>query len=140
MTTNNDLGAPSFVPSQLVTTGNGHGAGTSTPTLDEQASQAIAAATDTSPTLSPPAVAAAAGDEAAGATWRNNVRIDALWSIDETRNVFVHVVGLGWRKIYNGRDGAFQALTTLASQARQTNKAVNLREEADGMIYEIYLW
>jgi len=31
--------------------------------------------------------------------------------------------------------GAFTALTTLASPARQTNRPVNLREEADGMIY-----
>jgi hypothetical protein len=63
-----------------------------------------------------------------------------MWSIDETRNAFVHVVSLGWRKVFNGRDGAFQALVLLASQARQTGRPCNLREEADGMIYEIYLW
>ena len=45
-----------------------------------------------------------------------------------------------WFGQYNGRDGAFQALVALAAQARQTNRIVNLREEADGMIYEIYLW
>lgn len=91
------------------------------------------------PTTIPPAVAVEAA-EAVTATWRSNVKIDALWSIDETRNAWVRVVGLGWRKVYNGRDGAFTALTTLAAQARQTNRPVNLREEADGMIYEIYLW
>jgi hypothetical protein len=28
----------------------------------------------------------------------------------------------------------------MASQARQTGRTVNFREEADGMVYEIYLW
>jgi hypothetical protein len=98
--------------------------------------------TTSGPTLEPPVTAAGAttGEAAATATWRTNVTIDALWSVDETRNAFMHVVGLGWRKVYNGRDGAFQALVLLASQARQTGRPCNLREEADGMIYEIYLW
>jgi hypothetical protein len=47
---------------------------------------------------------------------------------------------VGWKKLYNGRDGAFSALVTLAAQARQTGRNVSCREEADGMIYEIYLW
>jgi hypothetical protein len=101
---------------------------------------AMAVEAPAAPTLEPPAAAEAAAEAGVAATWRNNVRIDALWSIDETRNAWVNVVGLGWRKIYNGRDGAFQALVSLASQARQTNRIVNLREEADGMIYEIYVW
>jgi hypothetical protein len=139
MTTEENIGAPRLVPSQALT-GDGKIAGTTAPTLTEQDSKAVAAATLSAPTLSPPFAASTAGQDGVGATWRNGVSIDALWSIDETRNAFVRVTGLGWRKIYNGRDGAFQALTTLASQARQSNKAVNLREEADGMIYEIYLW
>jgi hypothetical protein len=56
------------------------------------------------------------------------------------RNAWANVAGVGWKKIFNGRDGAFQALVSLLSQARQTNRTVNLREEADGMIYEVYLW
>ncbi len=81
-----------------------------------------------------------AGDQAVTGTWTTNVTIDALWSIAETRNAYVHVAGGAWKKVYNARDGAFQALLTLASQARQTGKPVSLREEADGMVYEIYLW
>jgi len=52
----------------------------------------------------------------------------------------MRVVGLGWKRLYNGRDGAFIALTILAAQARQVGRPVNFREEADGMVYEIYLW
>ena len=117
--------------------------GSSAPTLTEAEVSAMTEQSGPAPTMTPPATAATSGDASAGgvtATWRNNVHITALWSIEETRNAFVHVAGVGWRKIYNGRDGSFQALVTLASQARQTNRPVHLREEADGMIYAIYLW
>ena len=99
------------------------------------------------PTLLPPslpgsakALADATAATAVGATWHTGVTITAMWSINETRNVWIYVTGKGWRKIYNGRDGSFTALTALAGQARQTKRTVWLREEADGMIYEIYLW
>jgi hypothetical protein len=106
---------------------------------DEQLA-AMAVEATAGPALMPPTAAEVAVVAGVTATWRSNVQIDALWCLDQTRNAFVHVVGLGWRKIYNGRDGAFQALVSLASQARQTNRVCNLREEADGMIYEIYVW
>ncbi len=93
------------------------------------------------PTLVPPAVeAGGVAVEAVTATWETNKTVTALWSINETRNAWMHVDGLGWRKLYNGRDGAFVALTTLASQARQTGRPVSFRQEPDGMVYEIYLW
>lgn len=134
--------SPTATPPDLEPTTDRDAPGTSAPTKfsDEQIAALVAESNPLGgPTLAPPAAAA----ETAGAvtaTWRNNVKIDALWTIDETRNAWIRIVGIGWRRIYNGRDGAFQALTTLASQARQTNRAVNVREEADGMIYEIYLW
>lgn len=138
-----DKKAPTLTPPNTESTSDVDIPGGSAPTAlsDVQIAFRVAEATPlTGPTVLPPAVAAEAAGEAVTATWRNNVKIDALWSIDETRNAWVRVVGLGWRRIYNGRDGAFQALTALAAQARQTNRPVNLREEADGMIYEIYLW
>lgn len=99
-----------------------------------------AATAVSAPSAEPPATVtdgAAAG--AVTATWRSG-QVTALWSINEVRNAWVHVAGVGWKKIYNGRDGAFMVLTALASQARQTGRSINFREEADGMIYEIYLW
>jgi hypothetical protein len=74
------------------------------------------------------------------ATWRTGVTVTALWSINEIRNAWAYLSGIGWRKIYNGRDGAFMSLVALASQARQTGRPITAREEADGMLYEIYLW
>lgn len=138
----NSRKSPTLKPPETGTTSDVDVAGTSTPTTvsDEQIAVRIAESSPLAgPTVLPPTVAVET-TEGVAATWRNNVKIDALWSIDETRNAWVRVVGLGWRKIYNGRDGAFQALATLAAQARQTGRPVNLREEPDGMIYEIYLW
>ena len=139
---NAHMGSPTLTPPDTSKSVALDVPGSSSPTeiSDEQLTALVAQSTElTGPTLTPPAALGGVA-EAVTANWRSNVQIDALWTIDEPRNAWAHVVGVGWRKIYNGRDGAFQALTTLASQARQTNRPVNLREEADGMIYEIYLW
>jgi hypothetical protein len=100
-----------------------------------------AAATE-APTLSPPGTAGAAAEAVGGVTgtWRNSMVVTAMWSINETRNAWMYVSGLGWRKLFNGRDGAFMALTAIAGQARQTGHQITFREEADGMVHEIYLW
>jgi hypothetical protein len=140
MTSTNFHAGPSLAPPSEVSTSATEVAGLSAPTITGEQFAAMAVQATVAPTLTPPTAAEVGVEAGVTATWRSNVRIDALWSIDQTRNAFVHIVGLGWRKIYNGRDGAFQALVSLASQARQTNRIVNLREEADGMIYEIYVW
>lgn len=100
--------------------------------------------TQVGPTLPPPGTEETAGAIAAATgvagTWRSGMHVTAMWSINETRNAWMYVAGLGWRKLYNGRDGAFMALVALAGQARQTGHQVAFREEADGMVHEIYLW
>jgi hypothetical protein len=137
-TANAHAGPTMAPPSEQSTTDQ---AGLAAPTLTEEQVAAVAVESASAPTQTPPSTAGiTAAATGVTASWHSSVQIDALWSIDQTRNAFVHIVGVGWRKIFNGRDGAFQALVTLASQARQTNRPVNLREEADGMIYEIYLW
>lgn len=137
-TTTNNLAGPTLTPpGELSTTEAG---GLAAPTATEEQIAAIAGDSAAAPSLTPPSIVGVAAGEGVTVSWHTNVQIDALWSIDQTRNAFVHIVGVGWKKIFNGRDGSFQALVTLASQARQTNRPASLREEADGMIYEIYLW
>ncbi|MCX4766912.1 hypothetical protein OG562_39290 [Streptomyces sp. NBC_01275] len=80
-----------------------------------------------------------AGGSATG-VWTQNVMVDALWCMDQPRNAHLHVKGGAWKKIHNGSDAAFTALAALASQARQTGRPITFREEADGMVHEIYLW
>ncbi len=112
------------------------------PTEAQLASSVSPTVTNGKPTMLPSQVAAAevAAEAAITATWRSGVTVTALWSINEVRNAWMYVPTVGWRKLYNGRDGSFTALVTLAAQARQTGRPIAFREEADGMVYEIYLW
>jgi hypothetical protein len=133
-------GIPTKVPSAdaMIEELLGGGAGTA-PTLEQPAGTAAeSTAVLAGPTLAAPAVAATV-DGITAATWKSG-QVTALWSIEDTRNAWMQVSGVGWRKLYNGRDFAFTALVILASQARQTGKTIQFREEADGMVYEIYLW
>lgn len=98
---------------------------------------ALAASGQSTPTLEPPV--ASLGEEEV-AVWLNDKRISMVWSISENRNVFVAVTGVGWKKLANNSDSAIVALNIMACNARQMNSSVNYREEADGMIHEMYVW
>ncbi len=72
--------------------------------------------------------------------FNRNKRINGLWSINENKNAFAHVSGVGWRKIANNSDSGIVALNMLTSHARAENSAVDYSEDKDSMIYEIYVW
>jgi hypothetical protein len=140
MTSTNFHDGPTMAPPSEQSTSASDTGGITAPTMTDDQLAAIVVESAVGPTLMPPTTTGVAAVEGVTVTWHSSVQIDALWSIDQARNAFLHIVGIGWRKIYNGRDGAFQALVSLAAQARQTNRPASLREEADGMIYEIYVW
>ncbi len=77
--------------------------------------------------------------EAAG-VWQNNKRVTGLWGTNETRNSWVLIDGVGWKKLSAGTDSAELALTVLASHAKLTQARVDYREESDGSIHELYVW
>jgi len=89
------------------------------------------------PTLAPPEAALA---EEGVLAWQSDKRVNALWSINQTRNTWMSVVGIGWKRLFNGNDSSITALTMLAAHARQTNCRVDYRDEADGLVREIYVW
>jgi hypothetical protein len=72
------------------------------------------------------------------AVWQRNQRVTGLWGKD--RNFWVAIRGIGWKKLANASDSANLTLTLLATQALQTDRPVDYREDADGMIHEIYVW
>src|SRR2546423_9373857 len=90
---------------------------------------------DAAPSIRPPD-----GVGAGITAWLNNKRITGLWTINQNRNSWVAVDGVGWKRLANNSDSAIVALTTLGSHAREKNSVVNYREEADGMIHEMYVW
>jgi hypothetical protein len=93
-------------------------------------------ASDAAPTVQPVGEGVSAGVGA----WNNSKKITGLWSINQNRNSWTFVDGLGWRKLANNSDSAIVALSVLAAHAREKNSTVNYRDEADGMIHEMYVW
>jgi hypothetical protein len=73
-------------------------------------------------------------------TWQSGMKINALWTINQNRNAWVFVNNVGWKKLANNSDTAVVALNILSASARLTQTQVNYRDEADGMIHEIYVW
>jgi hypothetical protein len=84
--------------------------------------------------------------EAAGITagavgaWLNDKRVTALWTINQNRNAWAYIAGVGWKKLANNSDTAVVALTMLAAHAKQAQTNFSYRDEADGMIHETYVW
>ena len=103
--------------------------------LTEEAMQVMVDA-QAVPQEMPPALTEGFG---AGGVWHNGKKITALWSINQNRNSWVAVSGLGWKKLANNSDTAVVALTMLGAHAKQGNRNANLREESS-QIREMYVW
>lgn len=88
------------------------------------------------PSMAPPSAEEAAG-EAFGAAWHNGKKITALWSINQNRNSWIGVPGVGWKRLAHNSDSAVVALTIVAAHAKLTGGNVNLKED-EGQIKEIY--
>ena len=132
---------PSQSPPEEQATSSYIGEGTqsrpNTLTSEEMASAAQFAASTSAPTAQPPQAAAAGG---LTATWQSNKTINALWSINENRNVNASVAGVGWVKLLNSSDNISMQLAALTANAKETGGLVSYRTEADGMMHEIYVW
>ena len=75
--------------------------------------------------------------------WQNGKKITGLWVIDQNRNGWVYVSGLGWRRLAHGSDSEFLAMMTACAHAKADNRNVNFREVGVGgniEIHEIYVW
>ena len=137
MTSRTSDGMPRLLPDEVSVTGTELAVGQSRP-VESRISAQSAVPAQLARTRSARGVSAP--PTAVTGTWTSNVIVDASWSINETRNAFFRVAGGAWKKVFNGSDAAFVALLTLATQAKQTGRPVSLREEADGLVHEIYLW
>jgi hypothetical protein len=102
----------------------------------EMAIASTSAAGDATPTALPPETAVAGGV----AAWQSGKVVTALWSNNQNRNAWLSFSGIGWKKLANNSDTAVVALNILGASARLTQTQVNYRDEADGMIHEMYVW
>lgn len=89
------------------------------------------------PTFAPPQGSVNGG---VTATWLSDKRINALWSINENRNVWISMDGIGWKKLADNSDSAIMALTILSSYARLMQARYDGLESDDGKITECYVW
>lgn len=72
--------------------------------------------------------------------WHNDKRVTALWSINQSRNSWVYINGVGWKRLSTASDSANLALTLLAAHAKQSQTNYTYRDESDGLIHESYVW
>lgn len=144
---------PQIEPGGFSEVGSGQTGGLSIPTVTPAVStggeglQGVIGAAQAAapvPTISggdaAPALLPADGAMTGITAWQNNKKITGLWSINQNRNSWLHVEGVGWKKLANNSDSAVVALTMLGAHAREKGTNVNYREESDGMIREIYAW
>lgn len=97
------------------------------------------AASDARPTREPPQSGGATGDGVGG--WISNKKVTSLWSINQNRNVWLYIDGVGWKRLATTSDSAATVLALLTAHAKQTQSPYfSYREEPDGMIYECYVW
>jgi hypothetical protein len=91
------------------------------------------------PTQAVAGVAAQAA-AASGTVWQNAKSITSQWTINQDRNSWIGVSGIGWQKLSTASDSGCAALTALAASAIITKASVNYRTESDGMVHEMYVF
>ncbi|HSD06778.1 hypothetical protein [Flavobacterium sp.] len=95
---------------------------------------------EAAPTLTPPSAINYAAEDGFGAgVWNNDKRINALFSVNETRNSWISVVGIGWVKLANTIDSANEALTVFSTAGKVKNSPVNYFLDG-GQVTQIYVW
>jgi C1A family cysteine protease len=76
--------------------------------------------------------------------WQNGKKIVGLWAINENRNAWVLVSGLGWRKLANNHNSVVVDLMIEAAHAKAHNRNVNFYEDGvEGgtiVIKQMYAW
>lgn len=92
----------------------------------------------TAPSANPPTIQA--GANVGAAVWHSDKRVNGLWSINENRNSWVSLEGVGFKRLSTATDSGIVALTMLSAHARQLQRSYSCREESDGMIHEAYVW
>jgi hypothetical protein len=77
---------------------------------------------------------------ASGTVWQSQKSITNQWTINQDRNSWIGVSGIGWQKLSTASDSGCAALTALAASAIITKASVSYRTESDGMVHEMYVF
>lgn len=71
--------------------------------------------------------------------WLNSVKVTGLWTIDQDRNAWAYLGGIGWRRIAFDNDNLFIDMLTQLSAAKLGKSNVNIYQEA-GIIKQVYVF
>ena len=108
--------------------------------IAEQAISGMELETSSAPTLTPPARATEDGVTAAGAAVsQTDKRVTALYTTHHARNAWMHVPGLGWKRLSTTNDSSHEAMNLLASHCREKACRVDFVED-NGLVSEMYVW
>jgi hypothetical protein len=80
-----------------------------------------------------------ATDAFGAGVWHNNKKINGQWSKAETRNSWIGITDLGWKKISPATDTSVTAITIIAASALETQTPVNVLLDNDQVV-ELYNW
>ena len=72
--------------------------------------------------------------------WLNSKKVAGLWCINQNKNSWARISGIGFKKLSNKSSSGNVALTILMAHARITNSSINYRDESDAEIHEVYAW
>ena len=70
--------------------------------------------------------------------WLNNARVIGLWTIDQDRNAWAYLSGIGWRKIAWDNDNIFFDMLRQLAAAKEGARPVNVYQD-NGVIKQIYV-
>jgi len=71
--------------------------------------------------------------------WQNSKKVLGLWTHADTRNAWVNLSDLGWKKFYSGSDSSITAFAMIAGGALEKQTLVNVLIDND-QIVEMYAW
>ena len=92
------------------------------------------------PKQTPPAAATQEGVTAiTAAVWQNDKRVTGLYTTFHARNSWMHIGGLGWKRVSNTNDSSQEAMNLFAAHCREKNCRIDFAEE-NGIVKEIYVW
>lgn len=70
--------------------------------------------------------------------WLNNTKVIGLWTIDQDRNAWAYLNGIGWRRIAWNNDNIFFDLLRLLAAAKEGGRPVNVYQD-NAVIKQIYV-
>lgn len=92
------------------------------------------------PSMSPPNEIDIQDQEVGLTAWHNGKKITATWTNSSTRNAYVAIEGLGWKRLSDANDSSHLSMVMMAAHAEQTGATVNVQIGNDQEVHQIYVW